>query len=84
MNIIVNTTLGKVENIQELLPNEYAYVATLQEEGVLEHLFVKESAGGAMIVFKNLNLEEVKSRVAGFPLFPHFEQIEYTIAEKKF
>lgn len=84
MNIIVNTSLGKVENIQDILPHEYAKVAELKELGVLEHLFVKEAGGGAVLVYKNLTLEEVKTKVAEFPLFPHFEKIEYTIVEKNF
>lgn len=84
MNIIVSTVLGKVENIQEILPNEFAKVATLKEQGVLEHLFVKDATAGAVLVFKNLSLEEVKTKVSEFPLFPHFEQIEYQLVEKNF
>lgn len=84
MNIIVNTVLGKVENIEAKLPNEFAKVEALKTAGVLEHLFVKEGAAGAVLVFKNLSLEEVKTKVSEFPLFPHFEKIEYTIAEKNF
>lgn len=84
MNIIVSTVLGKVENIQDILPKEFAKVAELKEQGVLEHLFVKEGAAGAVLVYKNLSLEEVKRKVSEFPLFPHFEKIEYTIAEKNF
>lgn len=56
MNIIVNTVLGKVENIQDILPKEFAKVAELKEQGVLEHLFVKEGAAGAVLVYKNLSL----------------------------
>lgn len=84
MNIIVDTTLGKAENIQDILPREYAKVAELKEQGVLEHLFVKEAGAGAVLVYKNLTLEEVKNKVSEFPLFPHFEKIEYTIVEKNF
>jgi muconolactone delta-isomerase len=76
--------MGKVENIQDILPKEFAKVESLKAQGYLEHLFVKEGATGAVLVFNNLSLEEVKHKVSEFPLFPHFEKIEYTLAERNF
>lgn len=82
--IIVSTQLGKVENIQEILPGEFAKVQELQSEGVLKHLYVKEGNTGAVLVFEGITLERAKSIVAAFPLYPHFNQIDYTVVEQNF
>lgn len=73
--VIVSTVLGKVDNIEAVLPGEYAKVNEMTKEGVLEHLFVKEGNTGAVLIFKGLSLSEVKARVASFPLYPSFNQI---------
>ncbi len=82
--IIVSTVLGKVENIQEVLPKEFAKVEALKKEGVLEHLYIKDGSAGAVLVFNGLALDEVKARIASFPLYPHFNQIDYAVADQNF
>lgn len=82
--IIVSTQLGKVENIQEILPGEYAKVQELKNEGVLKHLFVKDGNTGAVLVFEGITLERAKNIVASFPLYPHFNLIDYAVVEQNF
>lgn len=82
--VIVSTILGKVENIQNILPGEFAKVEALKAEGVLEHLYIKEGNTGAVLVFKDISLDEAKVRVASFPLYPHFNQIDYAVADQNF
>ena len=82
--VIVSTVLGKVENIQEILPGEFAKVEALKKEGVLEHLFLKEGSAGAVLVFNGLTLNEVKAVVSSFPFYPHFNQIDYAVADQNF
>lgn len=82
--ILVNSTLGKVENIEEILPKEFAVVTKWKEEGILAHLFIKEAAGGAVLVFNETDLAKVQELISQLPLYPHFEKTEYTLLEKQF
>jgi len=76
--------MGTVENIQEILPGEFAKVEALKAEGVLKHLYIKEGNAGAVLVFEGLSLDKVKATVASFPLYPHFNQIDYAVADQNF
>lgn len=51
---MVNTTLGKVENIEEVLKGEFAVVAEWQQKGILAHIFVKEAAGGVQVAITSI------------------------------
>lgn len=82
--ILVNTVLGKVENIEEILPQEFAVVAALKEEGVLAHLFIKEAMGGAVLVFNETDQDKVQKLLARLPLYKYFEKIEYTLLNQQF
>lgn len=82
--IIVSTVLGQVNNIQDILPNEFAKVQALQAEGVLKHIYVKEGNTGAVLVFEGIPLEKAKTIVASFPLYPHFNQIDYAVVDQNF
>ncbi len=84
--IIVNITddLTKVPNLEALLPQEFARATKLQEQGVLENLFVKEDKTGAILVLKDVDEAKAKEIIAGFPMFQYFDKIEYFIVEKAF
>ena len=82
--ILVNTVLGKVENIEEILPQEFAVVATWKEEGVLAHIFIKEAMGGAVLVFNETNQDKVEELLTQLPLHKHFTKIEYTLLNQQF
>ena len=82
--ILVNTVLGKVENIEEILPQEFAVVAALKEEGVLVNVFIKEAMGGAVLIFNETNLDKVEKSLAQLPLYKHFTKIEYTLLNQQF
>jgi muconolactone delta-isomerase len=81
---MVNTVLGPVENIQDYLPNEFAVVGKWKEEGILEHIFIKEAATGAVLVFQGTDQEKVRQLMSNLPLFKHFQQIDYTVLDKQF
>jgi len=82
--ILVNSILGKVENIEEILPKEFAVVAAWKEAGILTHLFLKETAGGAVLIFNETDQAKVQQLLTQLPLFKHFEKIEYTALDKQF
>jgi hypothetical protein len=84
--IIVNVIddLGKIPNLDQLLPQEFAVGGKLKEQGILEHLFVKDDRTGAVLVLKDVDLDKAKELVATFPLSKYFDQVEYIIADKQF
>lgn len=85
-NIQVNITtyLDKVPNVEEILPKEFAVVNGWKEEGVLEHLFIKDGRCGAVLVFKGINEAKAKELIATLPLHQYMEKVEYTLVEKAF
>ncbi|WP_343747548.1 hypothetical protein [Fluviicola sp.] len=84
--IIVNITcdLSKVPDLETILPKELDTSSQFKDKGVLEHVFAKDDAKGAILIFKNLDENQVKQHVADFPLAPYFEEIVYTTTEKHF
>ena len=48
-------------NFNEILVEEQKVVAQWKEEGILEHLFLREERNGAILIFKNLDEDQVKS-----------------------
>ncbi|PAW92304.1 hypothetical protein CKK33_01865 [Mucilaginibacter sp. MD40] len=82
--ILVNTVLGKVENLEELLPHEFAVVEGWQKSGVLAHLFLKEAGTGAVLVFNETDEAKVRELITQLPLHTHFEKTEIIVLDKKF
>jgi muconolactone delta-isomerase len=82
--VYINGDFSKVPNMHEMLEKEHAAAAKWKTEGSLEHLFVKENAGGVLLVFKNKDKETVKQMIATLPLFPWFSEVNYQIFEKSF
>jgi muconolactone D-isomerase len=65
------------ENFQEILKEEQAVVAQWKDEGILEHLFLRENRNGAVLIFKNLNEEQVRERMTTLPFFKIQKSIDY-------
>lgn len=84
--IIVNITddLTQIPNLDELLPKEFAAATKLQEQGILEHLFLKDDKTGAVLVFKDVDEAKAKELVSQFPMFQHFQQVEYIVVDKQY
>ena len=84
--IIVNITdnLDNIPNLEELLPQEYAVAGQLKEDGILEHLFVKEDKTGAVLIMKEVDEEKAREIVKTFPLSNYFDKVEYINVDKQF
>jgi muconolactone delta-isomerase len=76
--------MGKVGNLEEILPKEFAKVGEWKESGILAHLFVKEAASGAVLIFNGTDVEKVRQLISELPLFSHFEKIDYILLDKQF
>jgi muconolactone D-isomerase len=64
-------------NFQEILEHEKAVVAQWKAEGILEHLFLRQSRNGAVLIFKDLDEAAVLERMEQLPLMKLKKSVEY-------
>ena len=43
------------DNFQEIIKHEQEVVAKWKEEGILDHLFLRQTRNGAILIFKNVD-----------------------------
>lgn len=65
------------ENFQEKLKQEQEVVAKWKEQGFLEHLFLRQSKNGAVLVFKELDEEKVTALMETLPFYQLKKSVEY-------
>lgn len=65
------------ENFQEILKQEQEVVAKWKEQGFLEHLFLRQSKNGAVLVFKELDEEKVTALMETLPFYKLKKSVEY-------
>ncbi|OQP60045.1 hypothetical protein A3860_35330 [Niastella vici] len=76
--------LNKITNLQELMPKEFAVVGQWKEQGILEHLYVKDDNTGAFLVFKDTDEARVKELISTLPMFKYFDNVVYSSTEMQF
>ncbi len=64
-------------NFQEILKHEQEIVAKWKAEGILEHLFLREARNGAVLIFKDIDEEQVKELMKTLPFYQLKKSIEY-------
>ena len=64
-------------NFPEILKEEQEVVAKWKAEGVLEHLFLRQTKNGAVLIFKDVDEEKVKELMEQLPFFKIKKSIEY-------
>ena len=72
------------DNFSEILINEKEIIAKWKEEGILEHLFLRQTRNGAILIFKNLSEEKVKELIETLPFYQLKKSIEYFNLMKQF
>lgn len=72
------------QNFEEILKHEQEVVAKWKSEGILEHLFLRQTRNGALLVFRNMDEEQAKARMTTLPLYPLRKSIEYYALIKQF
>lgn len=65
------------ENFQEILIHEKEVVAQWKAEGFLEHLFLRQTKNGAVLIFKGIDEEKVKELMEKLPLYKLKKSVEY-------
>ena len=65
------------ENFQEILKHEQEVVAKWKAEGILEHLFLRQTRNGAVLIFKDLDEDQVKAKMEELPFYKLKKSVEY-------
>ncbi len=64
-------------NFQEILIHEKEVVAQWKAEGFLEHLFLRQSKNGAVLIFKGIDEQKAKELMEKLPLYQLKKSVEY-------
>ena len=65
------------DNFQEILVREKEVIEDWKAQGFLEHLFLRESKNGAVLIFKDIDEEKAKSLMETLPLYELKKSVEY-------
>ncbi|MCX6145633.1 MAG: hypothetical protein NTW25_00050, partial [Candidatus Kapabacteria bacterium] len=60
-----------------ILKHEQEVVAKWKEEGILEHLFLRQTKNGAVLIFKDIDEEKARELMEKLPLYQLKESVEY-------
>ena len=63
-------------NFQEILQEERKVVSDWKNEGILDQLFLRPTRNGAVLIFKNLDEDQVNQRMTTLPFYPLRKSIE--------
>jgi muconolactone D-isomerase len=64
-------------NFPEILKEEQAVVADWKTKGFLEHLFLRQTKNGAVLIFKDVDEVRVKELMETLPFFKIKKSVEY-------
>lgn len=70
-------------NFQEIIQHEKEVVAKWKEEGILEHLFLRQG-NGAVLIFKGVDEIKAKELMETLPLYKLKKSVEYLNLVKQF
>lgn len=84
VHVNITSNLENVPNLQELFQKEFAVATQWKEQGILEHLFIKDAAKGAVLVFIGIDDAKANELIPTLPLYKYFEKVEYSILDKQF
>jgi len=65
------------DNIQEILNHERQVVEQWKQEGILEHLYLRPSKNGAVMMFTLSSEEDVRQLIESLPLYQFVQSVEY-------
>ncbi|WP_298115604.1 hypothetical protein [Flavobacterium sp.] len=72
------------DNFQEIIKHEQEVIAKWKEEGIIDHLFLRQTKNGAVLIFKDIDEEKVKELMTILPLYKLKKSIEYLSLIKQF
>jgi muconolactone D-isomerase len=71
-------------NFQEIIKHEQEVLSQWKREGFLEHLFLRQTKNGAVIVFKDISEAKAKELMEALPLYQFVKSVEYLHLMKQF
>lgn len=86
-NILVVFTIDTENlpsNFQEIIKHEQEVIAEWKKAGYIEHLFIRQTKNGAVIVFKDIDEAKAKELMETLPLYQFLKSVEYLHLVKQF
>lgn len=86
-NILVIFTINTdnlPENFQEIIKHEQEVLSAWKQEGIVEHLFLRPTRNGAVIIFTGIEEAKARTYIESLPLFPFVQSVEYFPLIKQF
>ncbi len=71
-------------DFEALKLKEIPLVMAWKEEGIIENFLVRTDTNGAMLFFKDVEMEQVVNKIESLPFFPYLEKVEYIDLNKVF
>ncbi len=72
------------DNFQEIIKHEQEVISAWKADGLIEHLFLRPTRNGAVIVFKNVDDARAKELMESLPLYQFVLSVEYFPLMKQF
>ncbi|MEY3689680.1 MAG: hypothetical protein RIT37_1242 [Bacteroidota bacterium] len=86
-NILVIFTINTdnlPENFQEIIKHEQEVLSAWKQDGIVEHLFLRPTRNGAVIIFTGIEEAKARTYIESLPLFPFVQSVEYFPLIKQF
>lgn len=86
-NILVIFTINTdnlPENFQEIIKHEQEVLSAWKQEGIVEHLFLRPTRNGAVIIFTGIEEAKARTYIESLPLFTFVQSVEYFPLIKQF
>ena len=72
------------DNFPEIIKHEQEVISKWKEEGILDHLFLRQTRNGAILIFKDVDDEKAKELMETLPLYKLKKSVEYFNLIKQF
>jgi hypothetical protein len=80
--VITNKPVNNTSD--DLKEKEMEFIKKWKTEGILESFFIKSDKEGAILIFKDLEMEQVVKNIESLPFFPYMVKVEYENYDKVF
>ena len=82
--IFTSATDNLPDNFQEIIKHEQEVISAWKADGLIEHLFLRPTRNGAVIVFKDVDEARAKELMESLPLYQFVQSVEYFPLMKQF
>jgi muconolactone D-isomerase len=64
-------------NFQDIIKHEQEVLANWKRDGLVDHLFLRQTKNGAVIVFNDIDETKAKQLMESLPLYQFVQSVEY-------